>query len=179
MRKVVYALFAIAGLLAGCTSVDCSMNNIVAGVYGFRSLSGDSLVKLKDYKLTVAIGNNAAHDTLLNKQENVSTFTLPVSYILETDELHFMFLDSENDTVAKDIVRINKTNEPVFEGTDCGLRYHHKVLSATTTTNFLDSIVVNNDYISNDLTKVHFYLYLHPSDKSADPLRNPFSPEKD
>ena len=35
MRKVVFAISAIAGLVAGCTSIECSMNNIVASQYCF------------------------------------------------------------------------------------------------------------------------------------------------
>ena len=54
-------------------------------------------------------------------------------------------------------------NEMIFEGVECNPRYHHKALSATTTHNLIDSIVINNNYIDNDPNKVHFSLYLHPS----------------
>ena len=55
MRKVVFALFAFAGLLLGCTSVDCSMNNSVAGVYAFLPARNDSLGNWNDSSLTVVV----------------------------------------------------------------------------------------------------------------------------
>ena len=104
----------------------------------------------------------------LNKTGNISTLKLPVSYAYKNDTLFFDFADtlqsSQYKTVAIDTVCISKTNELVFEGVECNPRYHHKVLSATTTHHLIDSIVVKNNYIDNDPNKVHFNLFLHPSD---------------
>jgi hypothetical protein len=91
-----------------------------------------------------------------------------VSYAYKNDTLFFDFSDtlqnSQYKTVAIDTVCISKTNELIFEGVECNPRYHHKVLSATTTHHMIDSIVVKNNYIDNDPNKVHFNLFLHPSD---------------
>ena len=179
MRKVVFALFAFAGLLLGCKSIDCSMNNAVAGMYAFLPARGDSLENWNDSCLTVVVNSTEGEDTIMNKKALYSIFSLPVSYTQDVDEFRFLLQDTLYSTVAEDTIRISKTNEPVFEGVDCALRYHHKVLSATTTKHFLDTIEVNNDYISNDLTKVHFNLYLHPSKRSAFSKLPPVSSEKD
>ena len=180
MRKVVFALFAFAGLLLGCTSIDCSMNNAVAGVYDFQLVRGDSLNYWNDSTLTVVVKNIEGKDTIImNKKAISSNFSLPVSYTQDVDEYRFLLQDTTYSTVAVDTIRITKTNEPIFEGVDCALRYHHKVLSVTSTKHFLDSIKVNNDYISNDLTKVHFSLYLHPSKRFTDSQRTSVSSEKD
>ena len=180
MRKVVFALFAVSCLVIGCTSVDCSMNNAVAGICAFQPAKGDSLANWKDSSITVVVKDIYGKDsTVLNKKTISSTFNLPVSYTQDVDEFHFLLQDTSYSTVVVDTIRISKTNEPIFEGVDCALRYHHKVTSVSTTKHFLDSIVVNNDYISNDLTKVHFYLYPHPSKRFADSQRNGFSSEKD
>ena len=179
MRKVVFALFAFAGLLLGCTSVDCSMNNSVAGVYAFLPARNDSLGNWNDSSLTVVVKGVEGEDTIMNKKAISSNFSLPVSYTQDVDEFRFLLQDTSYNTVAVDTIRIRKNNEPIFEGVDCALRYHHKVLSVTTTKHFLDSIKVNNDYISNDLTKVHFSLYLHPSKRFTDLQRTSVSSEKD
>lgn len=180
MRKVVFVLFAVAGLVLGCTSVDCSMNNTVAGVCAFQAGRGDSLGNWKDSTLSVVVKDvNGKDSMVLNKKAISSNFYLPVSYTQDVDEFRLLLQNASYNTVAEDTIRIEKTNDPIFESVDCALRYHHKVGSVTTTKHFLDSIVVNNDYISNDLTKVHFYLYLHPSDKSADSQRDAVSSEKD
>ena len=178
MRKVVFALFAFAGLLLGCTSVDCSMNNSVAGVYAFLPARNDSLGNWNDSSLTVVVKGIEGEDTIMNKKAISSNFSLPVSYTQDVDEFRFLLQDTSYNTVAVDTIRIRKNNEPIFEGVDCALRYHHKVLSATTTKHFLDTIEVNNDYISNDLTKVHFSLYLQPSKRSAGSKRPLVSSEK-
>ena len=159
MRKVVFAISAIAGLVAGCTSIECSMNNIVASQYCFMDHvknDNDTAIKVTEYYLTVS-----------TKKTDISTLQLPVSYNQKEDILYFEFqrLDQDSifETIAVDTVCITKTNEMVFEGVECNPRYHHEVLSATTTHKLIDSIVINNNYIDNDPNKVHFSLYLHPS----------------
>ena len=76
MRKVVFALFAFAGLLLGCTSVDCSMNNSVAGVYAFLPDRNDSLGNWNDSSLTVVVKGIEGEDTIMNKKAISSNFSL-------------------------------------------------------------------------------------------------------
>ena len=173
MRKVAFALLAMAALLVGCTSIECSMNNTVVSQYCFMQHcdeGNDTTIWLDRYYLTVSVNHieNGADTVYLNKQGKTTTLKLPVSYAYKNDTLFFEFQDTVQsslyNTVAIDTVCISKTNDLVFEGVECNPRYHHKVLSATTTHNLIDSIIVNDNYIDNDPNKVHFYLYLHPSD---------------
>lgn len=172
MRKVVFAISAIAGLVAGCTSIECSMNNIVASQYCFMDHvknDNDTAIKVTEYYLTVSTKKTVeiVDTVLINKKTDISTLQLPVSYNQKEDILYFEFqrLDQDSifETIAVDTVCITKTNEMVFEGVECNPRYHHEVLSATTTHKLIDSIVINNNYIDNDPNKVHFSLYLHSS----------------
>ena len=89
MRKVIFALFAFAGLLLGCTSVDCSMNNSVAGVYAFLPARNDSLGNWNDSSLTVVVKGIEGEDTIMNKKAISSNFSLPVSYTQDVDEFRF------------------------------------------------------------------------------------------
>ena len=170
MRKVTFAVLAMVVMLVGCTSIECSMNNIVVSQYGFMQHcddGNDTAVVLDKYYLSVSINrnDNGADTVILNKKSKISTLQLPVSYTRGADILYFDFMDTlqsaQFKTIAVDTVYIKKTNDLIFEGVDCNPRYHHKVLSVTTTHNLIDSIVVNNNKIDNDPSKVHFYLYLH------------------
>lgn len=164
MRKVILAVFALALMVAGCSSIDCSVYNTVAGRYRFMNQDGDS-VKYGGYITVTSTRTIDGNDTVLvNKKANACTLQIPVSYALDTDELYISFLDSAYTEIARDKISITKTNEPVFESVDCAPRYNHTVSAAACTHNIIDSIVVNNNKIDNDLTKVHFYLYISTSD---------------
>ena len=55
MRKVAFAVLAMAVLLVGCTSIECSMNNTVVGQYCFMKHcedGNDSTTVLDRYYLT-------------------------------------------------------------------------------------------------------------------------------
>ena len=173
MRKVTYAVLAMVVMLVGCASIECSMNNIVVSQYGFMQHcddGNDTTILLDRYYLSVSTNHveDKADTVYLNKKGKISTLQVPISYTRETDILYFDFMDTlqsaQFKTIAVDTVCINKTNDLIFEGVDCNPRYHHKVLSVTTTHNLIDSIVVNNNKIDNDPSKVHFYLYLHSSE---------------
>jgi hypothetical protein len=169
MRKVTFAVLAITALLVGCTSIDCSMNNLVMNHSAFikhRENSSDTIAKLDGYYVTVSTLNtdSSKEVVLVNRDFEPSELRMLMSSILEDETLYFDFQDTLGNTPIRDEVHIAKTNELVFEGVDCTPRYHHKVLSVTTTNNLIDSITVNNDYIDNDPNKVHFHIFVHPSD---------------
>lgn len=169
MRKVTFAVLAIAALLIGCTSIDCSMNNLVMNhsVFIKHMENGtDTIAKVEGYYVTVSALNtdSSKEVVLVNQDFEPSELRLSMSSILEDETLYFDFEDTLGNAPIRDEVHITKTNELVFEGVDCTPRYHHKVLSVSTTNNLIDSITVKNDYIDNDPYKVHFHIFLHPSD---------------
>ena len=125
----------------------------------------DTIAKLESYYVTVSALNPDGNKEVLlvNQDFEPSELKLQMSSALETETLYVDFLDTLSNSEIRDEVHITKTNELVFEGVECTPRYHHKVLSVTTTNNLIDSITVNNDYIDNDPYKVHFHIFLHPS----------------
>ena len=95
MRKVVFAISAIAGLVAGCTSIECSMNNIVASQYCFMDHvknDNDTAIKVTEYYLTVSTKKTVeiVDTVLINKKTDISTLQLPVSYNQKEDILYFL-----------------------------------------------------------------------------------------
>lgn len=169
MRKVTFAVLAIAALLIGCTSIDCSMNNLVMNHSVFikhMENGSDTIAKVEGYYVTVSALNtdSSKEVVLINQDFEPSELRLSMSSILDDETLYFDFEDTLGNAPIRDEVHITKTNELVFEGVDCTPRYHHKVLSVSTTNNLIDSITVKNDYIDNDPYKVHFHIFLHPSD---------------
>ena len=100
---------------------------------------------------------------LINKLENACTFRIPMSYAQDADELRFIVTDNQGKE-STDYVVVSKTNEPVFESVDCAPRYNHTISSISTTHNFIDSIVVKNNKVTNDPTKINIFVYLHTAD---------------
>ena len=99
MRKVAFAVLAMAVLLVGCTSIECSMNNTVVSQYCFMQHcdeGNDTTIWLDRYYLTVSVNHieNGADTVYLNKQGKTTTLKLPVSYAYKNDTLFFEFQDT-------------------------------------------------------------------------------------
>lgn len=180
------AIFIAGIAIAGCSSIDCSLENRVLCHMRFVDMDGDSVV-LK-YPLTVVLVR-AAGDTVhyYNKQANASSIDVPLSYVGEEDMLEMELevtdtvevetivtnTDPETgevttETVKKDSVmslplideiRIRKTNEPWFESVDCNAHYNHTIQEAVADThNFIDHIIVNDAYVNNDSRKKNLFI---------------------
>lgn len=148
--------------VASCTSIDCSVNSTVLCSYRFMNANGDSVAL--NYPLSVVSAHSiSGNDTvLINQQEKASAFRIPMSYALDADELRFI-LNMDAEVKLTDYVVVSKTNEPVFESVECSPRYNHTITDVKTTHNFIDSIVVKNNKVSNDPTKINILVYIHSS----------------
>lgn len=177
----------IAGIaIAGCSSIDCNLENRVQCHMRFVDMDGDSVAL--NYPLTVVLVREAG-DTIhyYNKKTNVSTIDVPLSYVGEVDLLQMVlditdtievetyntYTDPDtqkevtdtlrNDSVVTvsltDNVRIRKTNEPWFESVDCSPHYNHTIEAVDVDThNFIDHIIVNDAYVNNDSKKKNLYI---------------------
>lgn len=155
VKSPIAALSLVVGaiMLGACTSLDCSINNIVAlNVSIPDTVSNDTL-----NVYTIVNSNDTA---LYTNGTNVTSLSLPMSYAQETDSYLFAFTDTTGTTVT-DTVAISKTNEPHFESVDCTPQYWHNIESVTTTHNRLDSITINDRNVNNDQTATHIILHLH------------------
>ena len=83
MRKIIPILMMALGLMAACSTLDCPLNNTVYTKY---RLAGN-ITTLTD---TLTISTNRIEGTdsvLINKDVNVDSFILPMSYSLLEDSL--------------------------------------------------------------------------------------------
>ena len=140
--------------MVGCTSLDCPLNNTVYTKYKLQG----NITTLKD-TLTISTTKQEGTDSvLINKDVNVDSFSLPMSYALQEDILYFEVHDTLN-RVFKDTVKVAKQNESHFESVDCSPSFFHTITGVKTTHNLIDSIVINKKEVNYDASKAHFYIY--------------------
>lgn len=163
-----YAILMVA-LLVSCSSIDCSVNNLVRTKYQFYSSSGDSLNLLDTMTVVTmrvdgsdTIIYNADDDVVFNKGVGVSSFHLPISYSHPEDVLVFHF-DNANLHVT-DTVWIKKEDYPHFESVDCNASFFHKLTDIRYTKNCFDSLVIVNPSVTNDDQVLHVRIYPKVSD---------------
>ncbi len=145
------ALAALLMLLAitACSSVDCPLNNTV---YANYKLMG-SVTTLPD-TLTISTARADGTDSVfINHQVGTDSFSLPMSYGREVDEL-FVQTNSTLDTLW-----VTKTNTPHFESVDCGVAYFHVITGVRYTRHAIDSIAINHKDVNYDATQQHFHVY--------------------
>ena len=144
MRKIIPFVVFMVLAMVGCTSLDCPLNNTVYTKY---KLMGDNKT-LKD-TLTISTKKIEGTDSvLINKDVNVDSFSLPMSYSQNEDVLLF-----------KDTVTVSKENRSHFESVDCSPSFFHTITDVKTTHNYIDSIVINQKEVNYDASKAHFYIY--------------------
>lgn len=155
MRKIIPFIILIS-LVSACSSIDCPLQNTVYTVYKLKSSAGaaDTLTDT----LTISTQKSDGTDSvLINKDINISSFSLPVSYTNDKDVLIFQLADSTASTT--DTVTVSKTNSPHFESIDCSPSYFHTITSVNCSHHAIDSIVINNSNVNYDDTKETFHIY--------------------
>lgn len=136
-------------LVSACSTVDCPLNNTVYSQYVLRG----PVTTLPDTLTISTQRTNGSDSILINQQVNTDSFSLPMSYAQPEDILFFR-TNHLNDTVW-----VEKTNEPHFESTDCGLNYFHTITGVRYTRHALDSIVINHKQVNYDASQKHFLIY--------------------
>lgn len=155
-----FLLIAILGLLilGACSSIECSIDNVVESHYLLRRGSGFDTLKTDTITITAArtIGQDT---TLYNKGTGTTGFFLPMSYDGESDVLYLHLVDTAHNEWC-DTITILKSNQLHLESVECSPQYYHTLLSVSHTTNIIDSIVINDPNVTNDATKQNLFLYL-------------------
>lgn len=105
MRKIIpIILFAIATMVS-CSTLDCPLNNTVYTKY---KLDGN-VTQLTGSYMTISTNKQDGEDSILiNKDENVDSFMLPMSYTNAADTLYFEIQDAQ-ERVFKDTLIVSKT----------------------------------------------------------------------
>jgi hypothetical protein len=153
MRKIIPLIIVCICLLAACSTIDCPLNNAVFTAY---KLTG-TVTSLAD-TLTISTDITDGNDTvLINRDVNVDSFLLPLSYQRNEDTYFFKIYNKTSSTT--DTVRVEKDNKPHFESIDCNPSIFHTILGVKYTHNRIDSIVINNANVNYDATKAHFHIY--------------------
>jgi len=150
-------------ILASCTSIDCSINNLVRTRFQFTNSAGDS-ISLQDTLTIVTTRKDGSQATIFksdsvvyNKGVGTCKFHLPISNTHPEDELVFHF--TGNGVHIVDTLWIAKDDFPHFESVDCNPNYFHKLTAIRHTHNCLDSVVIANPSVTNDDQVVHVRLY--------------------
>ena len=102
------------------------------------------------------VKDSIIRDTLINKQSNLSSFNVPLSY---GDETTFII---DYDGEREDIINIKHRNIPYFLNIDCGTMMFHEVTEVTAS-NGIDSIQIINPNIDN-YEKENFKIYFTVAD---------------
>ena len=145
--------------IAGCSSIDCPVQNRVYTVYSLKKANGTADT-LKVDTLSICSRRADGRDTILqNRITVVTTFDLDISYINPVDTLHMTLLDTMGNTY-RDTIWVEKSNQPHFESVDCQISYFHTILSVKSTHHIIDSLSINNSQVNYDASKEHFHLYL-------------------
>lgn len=95
-------------------------------------------------------------DTLINKESNMSSFSVPLSY---SDETSFII---DYNGMQKDYITVKHRNIPYFMNVDCGTMMFHEVTEVSHS-NGIDSIITINPNIDN-YEKENFKIYFTVSD---------------
>lgn len=143
------AFMVAAFVVAACSSVDCPLNNTV---YANYKLMG-AVTTLPDTLTITTTRTDGTDSVLINRQVNTDSFSLPVSYGHDVDELYL-----KANTLV-DTIWVEKTNSAHFESVDCGVAYFHTLKGVRYTRHAIDSIVINHHEVNYDATHKHFYVY--------------------
>ncbi len=159
MRKWLFVIGL--AFIVSCSSIDCPVNNVVATRYRFYNTDGDSLILMDTLSVT-SVRKDGTDTLILNRNVGKASFQLPISYSHPEDILMF---NVYNGTMSVwDTVWVKKDDIPHFESVDCNASFFHKITGIRHTTNFIDSIVINNPTVDYDKTTIHFYIYPKVSD---------------
>ena len=157
MRKIIPFVVFMVLAMVGCTTLDFLLNNLEKATLPQEAEVGDNKT-LKD-TLTISTKKIAGTDSvLINKDVNVDSFSLPMSYSLDEDVLFFE-IHTLSKQVFKDTVTVSKENRSHFESVDCSPSFFHTITDVKTTHNYIDSIVINQKEVNYDASKAHFYIY--------------------
>ncbi len=159
MRHSFIFLIVCVVVLVGCSSIDCPLNNTVHTQYKLQGY----ITTLAD-TLTISTTKTTGVDSvLINRDVEVDSFFLPMSYTQAEDIFYFELRDTLGN-VTVDQVTVTKEDHPHFESVDCSPNYFHTITGVTWTNNRIDSIVIHNPEVTYDATEPHFYIYFRPAD---------------
>ena len=162
-RSRLYILIvALCSLLAGCESIDCTLNNVVCLRIGFYDSDSKQKVSVLD---TLTITAEGTDSVLINREVKKSELKLPMSYWQDEDILRMTFTETFTLKKRSIVLRVGKTNTQQYEGPECPTVMFHNLKSVDyeDENGFVDSIVVTNKHV-NYAPKENIQIYLRADD---------------
>jgi hypothetical protein len=93
----------------------------------------------------------------VNRESNVSSCSVPLSYISGTTVLVFHY-DYDNDPALSDTITISHNNTPYFESLDCGYSVKQELTDVSHTKVQIDSIRIEDvNTNTNDIENLKIY----------------------
>ena len=157
-KRSFIALLAGAFLIVGCSTIDCPLNN---RVYSKYKLAGNVTTLNSKMSITANL-HNGNDSVIINQAEKTDSFELPMSYSMPIDTFYVDIKGSAQS--YRDTIAVTKTDIPHFESVDCSPAIFHKITAINYTQHTIDSIVINQPNVTNNVTKSTFLIYF----KSAD-----------
>lgn len=170
MKYILYIIF-VGVLISSCSSIDCSINGRVLCHYSVQNAQGEDVSFAYPLSVTLHRTQIDSDTDYINNMSNVSNFDLPMSHIADTDEIiltlsipQTVIIDDTTEVTQtyyiSDIVKISKTNIPLFESVDCPPRYNHTITGVSSSNNFIESVIVNNQSVSKDVSSPNILIRL-------------------
>ncbi|MCF0199699.1 MAG: hypothetical protein HUK02_10330 [Bacteroidaceae bacterium] len=146
---------AAVGLLMGCESIDCTLNNVVLCHYSFANHLGQDI----SFGGQLTITAEGTDSVLINRLTNAKGFSLPMSYVNDADTLVLTLQDGDSQFQTR--IYIEKQNTPHFESPDCpAVMFHHITAVGCDADGIVDSLTITKasvNYQSDENVKIYFH----------------------
>lgn len=153
MRKLFHlflagtVVYALVNLFFGCSEeADCSMtDNRGMIVCNVCQINPENNITMKDTLDSLTVTAAGTDSIVANRLTQVTAFSLPLRYAVDSTELVFHYVRKMTDTVV-----IRHTNKPYFVSMDCGYQMKQSITGIRYTRHNIDSI-----YIANPETNIN------------------------
>lgn len=157
MRNIIPTLLtAVALLFTACDNgYDCNLENTAYNRIGFYS-NQDSITGKYRFPetLTVSLRVNGTDSIVVNHITDADGLQLPMSYTQSCDTVIFGYDNGITDTLY-----FNHENIPYYQSMECGTVMYHKIEDIAHTSNFIDSVSIEQQYVkfdANENVKIYF-----------------------
>lgn len=142
--------YALASLLFSCSEeADCSMtDNRGMIVCNVSQINPENNTAMKDTLDSLTVTAAGTDSIVANRLAQVTVFSLPLRYAVDSTELVFHYVKKVTDTVV-----IRHTNKPYFISMDCGYQMQQSITSIRYTHHNIDSIYIANPEANINGTK--------------------------
>ena len=137
--SVLAAVFA-----AGCSNIDCPLDNVVVAQAGLYSYETKKALTLSD-SLTIVIPQTG--EKVVNRATGISSFLFPLKEGAGCDTLLCRFSNSAGQQ-ATDTLFLSHTPSPHFESIDCPPAVFHTITAARATSHSLGLMPLTIDSVS-------------------------------